>query len=132
MSQWISRRKRFVDGRAAPDRGRCWKDRGGDKAGGYVKPKLRDSGRNHLCPLGPRLGNLFSFPAAWTPKKETWCHVQPGATPVEERGRMREEKNGTRLECAFLQQPISEVVDTMALKCPEPVLPHPSEVRGQG
>lgn len=51
---------------------------------------------------------------------------------MEERGRMREEKNGTRLECVFLQPPISEVVDTMSLKCPEPVLPHPSEVRGQG
>ena len=73
-----------------------------------MKPRLRNSvpGTTSV-PLSP--GLAFSFPslAAWTPKEETWSHVQPGATPLEERERMGEEKNGTWLECAFLQPPIS-------------------------
>lgn len=106
--------------RSSTRQGRCWKDRGGDKLVGTRKLKSwRDSGSEPpLVPLGPRLGILFSFPQAPDTQKETWCHVQPGATPVEERGRMREEKNGTLPECVFLQPPISEVVDTMALEVP--------------
>lgn len=73
-----------------------------------MRPSLRDSvpGTGSV-PLSPRLAVSFPSSAAWTPKEETWCDVQPGAAPLEGSGKMGEEKNGTRLECMFLQPPIS-------------------------
>lgn len=63
-----------------------------------MKPRLRDSvPRTSSVPLGPGLAISFPSFAAWTPKEEIWSHVEPEATPLEERERMGEEKNGTWL-----------------------------------